>query len=166
MNYKDFEELKRAVRAIRSGSAVEGSAMEGDVLVVYDGPLSGRYRVSGTERLRIVPLITVTPPPKEVAVRAGPVPEWVDADCSACGSAFRRSRYNPYMDRCPSCRRKPVEPRPGDRPFTCLKCGQNFAISKYQPYIENPERCPRCNRNEGIRRRQKRRRARAREAGK
>jgi hypothetical protein len=162
MDYKDFDYLKGLVRQVRAGSSPLTASMDGDVLTVSGDreDLNGRYRVSGEQRLRIVPVVEKVTV-REVAVKAAPPPEWGEATCASCGAAFGRSRYNPYFDKCPSCRttRKARAPGATDRAFVCVKCGKDFVVSKYHPY-RTPEKCPNCTRNEGIHRRQKARDAR------
>lgn len=166
MDYKDFDYLKGLVRQVRAGVEAPTASLDGDVLTVSGDrdDLNGRYRVSGTERLRIVPLIEKVTV-REVAVRDAPPERWQEAACSSCGSTFHRSMYNPYFDKCPACRsvRKARTAGAGERAFVCVKCGKDFVISKYHPYL-NPEKCPNCTRNEGIHRRQKARDARRRAA--
>lgn len=158
MDYKDFDYLREMVKQMRTGLYLPTARMEGDILIVEGDrdDLNGRYRVSGTKRLRVVKLeekVVV----RETAVREDPPPDRLTTTCTKCGQEFTRSKFNPYFTECPECRRaERRKPGGGDRKFTCLKCGQDFWISKYQPYLE-PTKCPRCNRNEGIRRRQKRR---------
>jgi predicted Zn-ribbon and HTH transcriptional regulator len=153
MDYKDFEYLKGLVRQIRAGFEPLTAKVESDVLTLSGDreDLDGRYRVSGTERLRIIRLEEKV---TEVVLKEAPTPKQLTAPCTKCGNEFTRSKFNPYLTDCPECRRKDRKTGGEGRKFTCQKCGDEFTISKYQPYLE-PTKCQRCTRNEGIRRRQR-----------
>lgn len=124
-----MEELKSAVREARAGRPPEGFALEGEILTVPGG---GRYFVVGEERLRLQHI----PQPKEAA-------RDMLGSCRKCGKQFLKSKFNPYFDLCPECRRPGKRYAPGARSFVCKECGQTFEVSKFQPYL-NPERCPKC----------------------
>lgn len=142
------EELKAAVRKIRTGEAVPGVSISGDC--VTDGETGKTYRVQGQERLRF----TEVAPPVQHLKPAEPRGERAsDSEqvCEECGVTFVKSKFNPYFTKCPSCRRKPRATGSEARTFTCSECGRDFTISKFQPYL-TPDRCPICNRKAAHRR--------------
>jgi len=128
-------EMKDAVRKIRAGGAVQGYSLDDSCspseLVVPDGR---HFRVEGEQRLRLIELKT----PKKV----NPNPKQDSEAVCACGRAFVKSKFQPYLEQCPECRKKKAPPKEG-RDFVCPECKKPFTVSKFQPYLE-PKACPRC----------------------
>jgi hypothetical protein len=151
------EELKAAVRALRAGnSSVRVGGLEAELRESNGSTylVSGarKWKVEGTERLRLVEVKAAKAPPARGMVRSpGPARALKEAatdaqeTCEACGTTFVKSRFNPYFTKCPDCRKKDRGPEPKARDFTCSKCGEAFTVSKFQPYLfSKPGDVPVC----------------------
>lgn len=147
------EQLKSAVRALREGNtgvmmdgheaSLEEDAQANTFLVAGDR----KWKVEGTERLRLTEVAKAKPPKAErtpAALREKAVDSQMT--CVSCGASFVKSKFNPYFDKCPDCRKKEKSPEPKAREFTCSACGEAFTVSKFQPYLfSKPEDVPICS---------------------
>jgi hypothetical protein len=126
-------EMKAAVRKIRAGEAIEGFCFDQEgLLAASDGR---KFKVEGEQRLRLIEVKA----PKKVNLN----PKQDSKAVCACGRAFVRSKFHPYLEQCPECRKKGKAPPKEGRSFVCPVCKEPFTVSKFQPYFE-PKACPKC----------------------
>lgn len=98
-----------------------------------------KYAVSGQKRLRVV-----EHKGKELrgkVVKDCLLPDKDTRVCAECGAVFEVSKFHPYLDKCPSCRRSRKSAH--DIEKKCA-CGNTFTASKFNPNLDD---CPECREN-------------------
>ena len=139
-SHKEVEFVKAVVRKswadeIPAEGKYEGVAyklfLEGGV--TYAEVNRSVYAVTGTKRL----YVKFVRPKKSSTNK----PQFLFNTCKSCNNEFKASKYNPYIDECPNCRRRSKVRKPENTIIkVCEVTGKEFETSKFNPYIKiSPE---------------------------
>lgn len=153
----EVRELVRAAMAeeielrgeTEDGREYEITATDQGFSVVLEGKT---YAVSGNARKTVAPKAKAAskakakaktaPKPRAKAAKKEPKPDTSDVKCRDCGENFKLSKFTPYHDVCPKCRKiRAADHRYLDETSdatveaTCDVTGKKFRVSKYTPYV-------------------------------
>jgi len=107
-----------------------------------------KYTVAGTKRL-VVSAVKPEKVKKEKTPKAprvkkekpAPKDPIMDVKCRECGSEFKLSKFTPYLDICPDCRKKKIadgmylDGETSQIERVCEVTGKKFKTSKFTPYV-------------------------------
>jgi hypothetical protein len=135
------------IRGAYEGTSYEAKFADDKTTVTLDGE---DFEVIGTKRLQAKPKKAVTKK-KQVQKKAKPKkkePVNLDKKCSECGKDFTVSKFNPYFDKCPECRRGKSSGVGIEK--KCEKCNKIFTTSKFTPYQKYCQECSKTHRLENL----------------